>query len=188
MIGVWAINIALFPLLFAFPFFFFPFGFLFFLCLARRFICIACFWRVRTSSTWILLVFLSPCALLCSNYCSSDWITSDFTSLDLREDKQFFVEHPGAVPITTAQVSFMLPLLVKPFSGHDTTSYCVVCALINCAKWQPDFLISCSRERSWKSWLELLLTLNVVLRPNRCCYIVLYHHLSSCKLLQLYHQ
>ncbi|KAF7126733.1 hypothetical protein RHSIM_Rhsim11G0191900 [Rhododendron simsii] len=25
------------------------------------------------------------------------------TKLDLREDKQFFVEHPGAVPITTAQ-------------------------------------------------------------------------------------
>lgn len=40
---------------------------------------------------------------------------SYFTLLDLREDKQFFAEHPGVVPITTAQVSFMLPLLVKPF-------------------------------------------------------------------------
>jgi Ras-related C3 botulinum toxin substrate 1 len=26
------------------------------------------------------------------------------TKLDLRDDKQFFVDHPGAVPITTAQV------------------------------------------------------------------------------------
>ncbi|PHT83091.1 Rac-like GTP-binding protein RHO1, partial [Capsicum annuum] len=25
------------------------------------------------------------------------------TKLDLRDDKQFFVDHPGAVPITTAQ-------------------------------------------------------------------------------------
>ena len=25
-------------------------------------------------------------------------------TLDLRDDKQFFIDHPGAVPITTAQV------------------------------------------------------------------------------------
>lgn len=27
-----------------------------------------------------------------------------FVFIDLRDDKQFFVDHPGAVPITTAQV------------------------------------------------------------------------------------
>ncbi|MBA0734481.1 hypothetical protein Gogos_018386, partial [Gossypium gossypioides] len=27
-----------------------------------------------------------------------------FLTVDLRDDKQFFVDHPGAVPITTAQV------------------------------------------------------------------------------------
>ena len=27
-------------------------------------------------------------------------------SVDLRDDKQFFSDHPGAVPITTAQVYF----------------------------------------------------------------------------------
>lgn len=29
--------------------------------------------------------------------------------LDLRDDKQFFIDHPGAVPITTAQVYCPLP-------------------------------------------------------------------------------
>ncbi|MFQ6660899.1 hypothetical protein Gotur_029248 [Gossypium turneri] len=28
----------------------------------------------------------------------------NFLTVDLREDKQFFIDHPGAVPITTAQV------------------------------------------------------------------------------------
>lgn len=28
---------------------------------------------------------------------------------DLRDDKQFFVDHPGAVPITTAQVKNIIP-------------------------------------------------------------------------------
>ncbi|KAG5412752.1 hypothetical protein IGI04_000319 [Brassica rapa subsp. trilocularis] len=31
------------------------------------------------------------------------------TKLDLRDDKQFFVEHPGAVPISTAQVVLQPP-------------------------------------------------------------------------------
>ncbi|KAK4757189.1 hypothetical protein SAY87_007316 [Trapa incisa] len=31
------------------------------------------------------------------------------TKLDLRDDKQFFLDHPGAVPITTAQVRCSLP-------------------------------------------------------------------------------
>lgn len=28
-----------------------------------------------------------------------------FYELDLRDDKQFFIDHPGAVPISTAQVN-----------------------------------------------------------------------------------
>lgn len=38
---------------------------------------------------------------------SSDILMTDsFT--DLRDDKQFFAEHPGAVPISTAQVPFLI--------------------------------------------------------------------------------
>ncbi|BAT77677.1 hypothetical protein VIGAN_02026700 [Vigna angularis var. angularis] len=33
------------------------------------------------------------------------------TKLDLREDKQFFMDHPGAVPITTAQVQSTINFL-----------------------------------------------------------------------------
>ncbi|PKI52855.1 hypothetical protein CRG98_026686 [Punica granatum] len=32
-----------------------------------------------------------------------------WAKLDLRDDKQFFLDHPGAVPITTAQVRCSLP-------------------------------------------------------------------------------
>ena len=31
--------------------------------------------------------------------------------IDLRDDKQFCIDHPGAVPITTAQVSIVLGAL-----------------------------------------------------------------------------
>ncbi|KAG6774742.1 hypothetical protein POTOM_022111 [Populus tomentosa] len=37
------------------------------------------------------------------------------TKLDLREDKQFFVDHPGAVPITTAQGEELKKLIGAPF-------------------------------------------------------------------------
>ncbi|KAF8081088.1 hypothetical protein N665_0907s0010 [Sinapis alba] len=30
-------------------------------------------------------------------------VTQVYCSLDLRDDKQFFIDHPGAVPISTAQ-------------------------------------------------------------------------------------
>ncbi|XP_059459923.1 rac-like GTP-binding protein 5 isoform X1 [Corylus avellana] len=33
------------------------------------------------------------------------------TKLDLRDDKQFFIDHPGAVPITTAQVKLIAPCI-----------------------------------------------------------------------------
>lgn len=52
------------------------------------------------------------------------YVTSDFLKLrslifsdpnepDLRDDKQFFIDHPGAVPITTAQV--------KNYASHVVT-------------------------------------------------------------------
>ncbi|KAJ6938335.1 rac-like GTP-binding protein ARAC5 [Populus alba x Populus x berolinensis] len=37
------------------------------------------------------------------------------TKLDLREDKQFFVDHPGAVPINTAQGEELKKLIGAPF-------------------------------------------------------------------------
>ncbi|XP_048593232.1 rac-like GTP-binding protein ARAC1 [Brassica napus] len=36
------------------------------------------------------------------------------TKLDLRDDKQFFVDHPGAVPITTAQGEELMKLIGAP--------------------------------------------------------------------------
>ncbi|CAM8941059.1 unnamed protein product [Rhodiola kirilowii] len=36
------------------------------------------------------------------------------TKLDLRDDKQFFVDHPGAVPITTAQGEELKKLIGAP--------------------------------------------------------------------------
>ena len=39
-------------------------------------------------------------------------------ALDLRDDKQFFVDHPGAVPITTAQVKFLILHIVDSGSGR----------------------------------------------------------------------
>lgn len=37
---------------------------------------------------------------------------------DLRDDKQFFIDHPGSVPITTAQVN-MISLLVNVICNWD---------------------------------------------------------------------
>ncbi|VAI42610.1 unnamed protein product [Triticum turgidum subsp. durum] len=37
------------------------------------------------------------------------------TKLDLRDDKQFFVDHPGAVPITTAQGEELKKLIGAPY-------------------------------------------------------------------------
>lgn len=50
-----------------------------------------------------------PCfAVVCKSIfvfsCRSVYVTVSYFLPDLREDKQFFVDHPGAVPITTAQV------------------------------------------------------------------------------------
>lgn len=45
-------------------------------------------------------------------FCSGnfpDVLMTDSLS-DLRDDKQFFAEHPGAVPISTAQVPFLILL------------------------------------------------------------------------------
>ncbi|KAJ4912395.1 hypothetical protein Rs2_07016 [Raphanus sativus] len=45
-----------------------------------------------------VLCFISHCSLI-----SSESECCCCCSLDLRDDKQFFIDHPGAVPITTAQ-------------------------------------------------------------------------------------
>ncbi|MBA0771727.1 hypothetical protein Gotri_007208, partial [Gossypium trilobum] len=39
----------------------------------------------------------------------------NFLTVDLREDKQFFIDHPGAVPITTAQGEELRKLIGTPF-------------------------------------------------------------------------
>ena len=39
-----------------------------------------------------------------------------FPFADLRDDKQFFIDHPGAVPITTAQVEYKHPVCVYYFA------------------------------------------------------------------------
>lgn len=45
---------------------------------------------------------------------------------DLRDDKQFFIDHPGAVPITTLQVSIdMNDLLFGAFLLSSITSYTI---------------------------------------------------------------
>ena len=41
-------------------------------------------------------------------------VTQMCCSLDLRDDKQFFVDHPGAVPITTAQGEELRKLIDAP--------------------------------------------------------------------------
>lgn len=39
--------------------------------------------------------------------CPGLFITDiDFYEVDLRDDQQFFIDHPGAVPISTVQVKF----------------------------------------------------------------------------------
>lgn len=94
-----------------------------------------------------------------------------FPSSDLRDDKHFFVDHPGAVPISTTQVQYF-HFLFK-FS-HRLTFYLTIFF------W---------RGRSWRSWLGQLLTLNVVQRHNRwwcfaCDYIL--YLFSSLLFLNVY--
>lgn len=66
---------------------------------------------------------------------------------DLRDDKQFFIDHPGAVPITTAQVMFSssvlfisvlcFPLYVRfislPFQGEELRKLIGAPAYIECS-------------------------------------------------------
>ncbi|THG00789.1 hypothetical protein TEA_000478 [Camellia sinensis var. sinensis] len=51
------------------------------------------------------------------------------TKLDLREDKQFFVDHPGAVPITTAQRNLTSDLL----KGEELKKLIGAAAYIECS-------------------------------------------------------
>lgn len=43
--------------------------------------------------------------------------------VDLRDDKQFLIEHPGAVPITTAQVCASFSVFVTPIFELPFTIY-----------------------------------------------------------------
>ncbi|KAG2662810.1 hypothetical protein PVAP13_1KG557900 [Panicum virgatum] len=50
------------------------------------------------------------------------------TKLDLRDDKQFFVDHPGAVPISTAQVPFH-----RSMQGEELRKLIGAAAYIECS-------------------------------------------------------
>lgn len=55
------------------------------------------------------IILFSTCSINC--FVKLELILYHFVILndtDLRHDKQFFIDHPGAVPITTAQVIFLL--------------------------------------------------------------------------------
>lgn len=64
---------------------------------------------VGTKLGWFLFssTLNHPITIFFCFWNSSDILMTDsFT--DLRDDKQFFAEHPGAVPISTAQVPFLI--------------------------------------------------------------------------------
>ncbi|KAG7015826.1 Rac-like GTP-binding protein 7, partial [Cucurbita argyrosperma subsp. argyrosperma] len=42
------------------------------------------------------------------------YTSNTFPTLDLRDDKQFFIDHPGAVPISTAQGEELQKLIGAP--------------------------------------------------------------------------
>lgn len=62
--------------------------------------------------SWILILItfvylLLPVLFFCYQLLLCNLKPVTFFFPDLRDDKQFFVDHPGAVPITTAQVRFL---------------------------------------------------------------------------------
>lgn len=52
-------------------------------------------------------------------------VSVNLLCVDLREDKQYLNEHPGIVPITTAQVSCNIPI----FTSSILQNYCGVIVL-----------------------------------------------------------
>jgi len=95
-----------------------------------------------------------------------------FNELDLRDDKQFFIDHPGAVPITTAQVK----LLTDCVFSLILSIYMNCCFSIFLSKsfLSLNYWCCClwifKRERSWGSWLVHLPTLNAVRKHSRYEY------------------
>lgn len=88
-----------------------------------------------------------------------------FIEADLRDDKQFFIDHPGAVPITTAQVMFSssvlfisvlcFPLYVRfislPFQGEELRKLIGAPAYIECSsKTQQVFEIWTCNCNMWR--------------------------------------
>lgn len=57
----------------------------------------------------------TQCFDWCHQPCMISFFYFQLYFLDLRDDKQFFVDHPGAVPITTAQVKSPLKSLISFF-------------------------------------------------------------------------
>ncbi|OAY73720.1 Rac-like GTP-binding protein RAC1 [Ananas comosus] len=55
-----------------------------------------------------------PIMCLIISYYVLDYIVACFLYYNLRDDKQFFVDHPGAVPITTAQGEELRKLIGAP--------------------------------------------------------------------------
>ncbi|XP_062104321.1 rac-like GTP-binding protein RHO1 [Humulus lupulus] len=53
--------------------------------------------------------------------------------LDLREDKQFFIDHPGVVPITTAQGEELRKLIGTPAHIECSSKTQQVCSSITCS-------------------------------------------------------
>lgn len=79
----------------------FPFKNLYILCTGCTHVLLFCY---RTFMSQLFQVLLSP-------FFFHSERTIPTLNLDLRDDKQFFIDHPGAVPITTAQVRVTADIL-----------------------------------------------------------------------------
>lgn len=148
------------------------------LCVKWKYLCFfifLCFRSVVSQVKSFSPLSLYPIYICLFLRCSVQ-VTSFCFLVDLREDKQFFADHPGAVPITTAQV------------------YCCISRWINCHRDHPIFISFLSfqektplsieffptfywRERSWGRWLERLHILNAVQRRSRLILLFLARYL-----------
>ena len=82
------------------------------------------------SFSWELnsVLTLSPCVKLFPDNNKKNTLYLEFA--DLRDDKQFFIDHPGAVPITTNQVCNLHNLIffqTPSFFLSDETSLNLFC-------------------------------------------------------------
>ena len=74
-------------------------------------------WAFQIFCLWLIFNLLS------NQYLHAVYIFLIFYCLaDLRDDKQFFIDHPGAVPITTAQVILIFSLICGAFMSYMITT------------------------------------------------------------------